>query len=244
VATLIVLGSLVYYAVDQSFQEFLGAEQVEFFHGSGTIVTEQRGVAGFDAIHLSGAGTLHIIQGATETLTIRTHDNILPLVRTLIRDGTLHISINHAHPGRIRPAPIYEVSVISLRSLSVTGFARAETTFLSTDDLRLEAIGAFARLALDGLQVSNLRASISHGGVWLTGAVDTQEIEVSGLGTYEAARLQSRTATVHVTAQARAIVRVSDTLNASADDFGEIEYFGQPTAVHVTGNGTVRQVES
>ena len=222
-------------------------DEGEAFKGSGTVVTEPREVSGFDAIDLSGVGVLRITQGTAETLTIRTDDNILPLITTEVRDGTLHIGIdNRDHPHGIDPTTLaYDVSVKSLRALSVSGATQIEAGSLAVGDLRLDVDGS-AQVALDGLQATSLRVACSGGGAFaLSGAVDRQEVVIEGAGDYQATELASRTATVRIVGAGQVAVQVAESLDASIEGAGVVEYAGQPTVVqHVTGAGVVRQIES
>jgi hypothetical protein len=62
----------------------------------------------------------------------------------------------------------------------------------------------------------------------------------SQAGTYDAANLESRVATVSVDGAARAIVNVSESLDASASGASSITYSGNPTVSESTsGVGSV-----
>jgi hypothetical protein len=215
--------------------------------GSGTVVTEPREVSGFSTIDLQGVGVLRITQGTVETLTVRTDDNILPLITTEVRDGTLRIAIDTTeHRHGIDPTDLtYDVSVTSLQALSVAGAARVETGPLATEDLRFDVDGA-ARISVDGLQAQNLHVASAGGSVFVfTGVVDTQEVIIDGTADYQARQLTSRSATVEIDGAGHVVVRVSESLDAEIDGSGVVEYIGQPAVVqHVNGVGTVHQVET
>ncbi len=223
------------------------ADEGQAFKGSGTVVTEPREVSGFAAIDLQGVGILRVTQGGAETLTVRTDDNILPLITTEVRDGTLHIAIDTSeHRHGIDPTELtYDVSVTSLQALSVAGAARVESGSLATEDLRLDIDGA-VRVAIDGLQARNLHVSSSGGSSFVfTGTVETQEVVIDGTADYQARQLSSRTATVHINGAGHVVVRVSESLDAAIDGAGVVEYIGQPAVVqHVNGVGVVRQIEA
>ena len=60
-------------------------------NGSGDLITEVREVSGFDSIDLDGSGEVIITQGAGETLTVETDDNLMEHVETEVRGDTLHL---------------------------------------------------------------------------------------------------------------------------------------------------------
>ena len=62
---------------------FDGVRHVE---GSGNVITVTRNVADFEAVSLSGFGELNITQGDAVSLNVRTDDNIMPYVKTEVRN--------------------------------------------------------------------------------------------------------------------------------------------------------------
>ncbi len=59
--------------------------------GEGNLLQESRAVSGFTTIVFRTDGALNILQGETESLSIEAAENILPLIDTEIKDGTLTI---------------------------------------------------------------------------------------------------------------------------------------------------------
>lgn len=221
-------------------------ERGEPLKGSGTVVTESRAVAGFTAVDLRGTGVLRVTQGKEEGLTVRTDDNLLPLITTEVRNGTLIIAIDtRDHPHGIAPSTlVYNLSVTSLEALLVSGAAQLEGHALATGDLRLDIDGA-AQVRLDDLQATTLRVSSSGGSDFtLAGTVDRQEITIDGAAEYRARELASRTATIQITGAGHAVIQVAESLDASIEGTGVIEYAGSPTVTQqITGLGVIRRLE-
>ena len=116
------------------------SESGQALKGSGTVVDESRTVTGFTAVDLQGIGVLRLSQGTAESLTVRTDDNLQPLITTRVRDETLVMAIDtRDHPHGIAPTTlVYDLTVTSLEALSVSGAARVEGGSLSTGDRRLD----------------------------------------------------------------------------------------------------------
>jgi hypothetical protein len=222
------------------------SERGEPLKGSGTVVTESRAVSGFTAVELQGTGNLRITQGPAEALTVRTDDNLLPLITTKVRNSTLIIATDTKdHPHGITPTTlVYDLSVTSLQSLSVAGAAQVDGHSFATDDLRIDIDGA-AQVRLDGLQATTLRVSSSGGSDFtLAGTVDRQEITIDGAAEYKARELASRTATIQITGAGHATLQVAEALDASIEGSGVIEYVGSPTVSQkVSGLGVIRRLE-
>jgi hypothetical protein len=221
------------------------ADHTAAYQGSGIVVSGPREVAGFAAIDLSGTGRLHVTQGETETLTVRTDDNILPLIKTDVREGTLRIWIDgRGHPHGISPTQLsYEVGVKSLAAITVAGAAQIETGSLVGDDLRLTVSGS-AQFSLVGLTATSLHVNSMGGNSFaVAGTVDQQAITINGAGEYQAKELASRTAIVEVNGAGHATVRVSEELNVTVNGAGVVEYLGNPKVQqHMQGVGVVRPI--
>jgi hypothetical protein len=242
----VMLAALVSIAVAIAVGGCSWSEGGQALKGSGTVVDESRAVSGFTAVDLSGAGVLRISQGNVETLTVRTDDNLQPLITTEVRNGTLVIAIDtRDHPHGIAPTTlVYDLIVNSLQALSVSGAARVEGQTLSSGDLHLDISGA-AQVHFDVLQAKTLRVTSAGGSAFtLAGTVDTQEVEIAGAGEYQAKALASRIADIRITGAAHATIQVTESLDASIEGTGVIEYAGSPTVnQHITGLGVIRNVE-
>jgi hypothetical protein len=57
--------------------------------GSGRVMSETRNVSGFSNVSLKGSGRVVIEQGAAESLTVTSDDNLLKYVETEVRGSTL-----------------------------------------------------------------------------------------------------------------------------------------------------------
>jgi hypothetical protein len=242
----VMLAALVSIAVAIAVGGCSWSDSGQALKGSGTVVDESRAVDGFTAVDLQGIGVLRISQGIAESLTVRTDDNLQPLITTDVQDGTLVIGIDtrdHSH-GIAPTTLIYQLTVTSLQALSVAGAAQVEAQSLATGNLHLDISGA-AQVHFDELQARALRVTSAGGSAFaLTGTVDSQEVEIAGAGEYQAKALASRTATIRITGAGHATVQVAESLEASIDGTGVIEYAGSPTVdQHIAGLGVIRHVE-
>jgi len=192
----------------------------EMVRGSGRVVSERRDVHDFTGVALAGIGTLMIEQTGTESLTIEAEDNILPLLTSEVSNGVLRLGTrNNTSIASTKPI-IYHLTVKDLNNITVSG---------SGD------------VTVPDLKVTTLEGVVSgSGNVTVGGAVDTQHIKISGSGTYQAEDLESKEAEVVVSGSGDAVVRVSDTLDATVSGSGSIAYIGNPTVTErISGSGTI-----
>ncbi|HEU0027953.1 MAG TPA: head GIN domain-containing protein [Ktedonobacterales bacterium] len=195
---------------------------VNVTQGSGTIKTETRAVSGFTGVALRGAGTLTIRQGNTESLTITTDDNLLPLLTSTVNNGVLELSGKERTIPRPTDGIKWDVTVKNLNSVSLTGAGIVNVENLNTSSLDTKISGA--------------------GTMNVSGRASAQSISVTGAGNYNGRNFTAPTATVNISGAGNAFVNASEALDATVSGAGVVTYYGTPKVTqHISGAGTVRQ---
>ncbi|NIO72071.1 MAG: hypothetical protein GTN71_24365, partial [Anaerolineae bacterium] len=161
---------------------FVGIRTIK---GSGNVVTEERDVSGFDSVALSAFGEVIITQGDKESLTVETDDNLMQYIETEVRGRTLELGFTDDVRHRI-PDPsksiIFRLSVPELTALDSSGAGRFEIDELDADRLKITLSGA-GDIRMDSLTASDLVVTVSGAGnIELAGQVETQEVNLNGLG--------------------------------------------------------------
>jgi hypothetical protein len=193
--------------------------------GSGRVVSESRPVSGFSAIAVSLPARVVIVQSGTESLSVTAEDNILPLVQTEVVGGRLVI-------GLASPA-----SISATRGILVEVQARAIAAVDADDASRVE----FGGLQADRLSVHASGASEVMG----SGAARELRLDVSGAVRCQLAGIATRTASATVSGTSYALLRVADSLVATASGLSVVEYYGDPVVVsNVSGVSAVRRLGS
>lgn len=213
--------------------------------GSGRSTTETRAVSDFDAVDFAFIGDLVITQGNEESLTISGDDNIVPLIRTAVRNGVLHIDASAANIGRTIIPLRYELTVKELQGLSLSGLGNVEVGSLESSNFSLSLSGG-GSLKIENLSAKNLLVNMSGlGNAHLGGEVDKQAVNVSGAVSYSARDLRSQAAAVQISGLGRAEVQAVETLDAAISGAGSIEYTGNPQVTqNISGLGTVSPLGS
>jgi len=208
--------------------------------GSGRSTTETRAVSDFNAVDFAFIGDLAITQGSEESLTITGDDNIVPLIRTTVRDGVLHIDASPANIGRTIVPLRYELTVKNLNALSLSGLGNIEMGSLESADFSLGLSGA-GSVTVENLSANNLAVNMSGlGSANLAGEVNKQAVNVSGTVSYYARDLRSQAAAVQISGLGSAEVQAVETLDASISGAGSIKYAGSPQiAQNISGLGSI-----
>ena len=188
--------------------------------GSGNVITQSRNVSGFEAVSFEGVARLVLEQSGTESLTITADDNILPLLISEVREGTLFLGFA-SHTSITNTEPIvFTLSVRTLTALTAAGVVEVDARGIDSNRLDVIVSG-----------VSNVTAA---------GRADRQNVVVSGVSTYFAENLESRVVVVDVSGPSRVVVNVSEELRGRVDAPGSVAYIGDPT-VDVDGFGAVHK---
>ena len=196
--------------------------------GSGNVINETPKVSGFNQVALDGIGTLIITQGNTESLTIEAEDNVIPHIKTTVKDNRLQISYDNAStPTPTKPVK-FHLTVKNISSIDISGAGKLSADNISTDNLNLFVNGA-AEGNLTNVNINTLVLTISGAGKLNAGGnVDTQTITINGAGEFNAPSLLSQSTTITINGAGKATVNATKTLNAIINGAGEVNYFGNP----------------
>jgi hypothetical protein len=191
--------------------------------GSGVPKTEKRDLGAFKSIETTGAYQIQITCQQTASFEIEGDDNILPIIRTEVRDGVLRISNEKSYQAR-KPL-IVRINLPDLESIFSTGAGDIYITKVKNEGLAISSTGA-ARVEAEGQ----------------TGLVS---ISSTGAGKIDTSRLHAERAKVTVTGAGSVDVYASNQLDASVSGVGRVTYDGNPGVVNksVSGIGSISKRE-
>ncbi len=206
--------------------------------------TESRDVSGFDSVSFAGYGELKVRQGSSYKLEVTGAGDVVDRVETEVRGDTLYIEWDS--PGIVlwggvsEPDLEIELTVPDLQRLEVSGAGEVTIDGLETEAFAFELSGAGA-VFMDDLDVEELVVDLSGAGsAEVDGSAKSQEVSISGLGTYDARDLASDTARVEMSGAGTAIVWAEDSLDVELSGAGTVEYYGSPAVTQdISGVGSV-----
>ena len=211
--------------------------------GSGVASTETRKLSGFHGLALSIDARLELNQDGSEGLTITGDDNIVPLVETVVEDGTLIVRWKKGTRSTSYKDLAIVVHANRVDALAIAGSGEIRAKTLKSENLRLSLAGS-GRAALEALNADSAAVSIEGSGtVAAAGRIGSLDASVAGSGRLSAAKLEAQKAKVAVAGSGRAMVWAAQALDVSVLGSGTVRYYGNPR-VHsaVAGSGTVRQM--
>ncbi|MEX1348660.1 MAG: head GIN domain-containing protein [Desulfobacterales bacterium] len=206
--------------------------------GSGNIVTGEREVSEFNKIHLKGSGNVLMTLGEKQTLKIKTDDNIMPLIETVVRGDKMTISHGKHH---LRPT-VFEVfiTVKDLAGVAISGSGdiRGKGKFV-TDTFYAEISGS-GDMDLE-IETDRLEAKISgSGSIRLAGKAEDYTVSISGSGEVNAFEVQAKNVSVKISGSGDCRVHAAESLVAKISGSGDVYYKGRPQInTKISGSGSL-----
>lgn len=206
-------------------------QDAETIQPSDNIISETRDVTDFTSIDMRTFGSVVITQGDSESLTVEGSDNILPLIRTSVRDGKLiidttrNIRVLNLDTDKVL---IFNITVKDLTELIVSGAGRIQMDALSTSRFNLDMSGA-GEVNIDRFTADELDVTISGAGsLDIAGQATRVSIDIPGAGSVNAGDLECQTATVNISGLGSATVWVTGHLSGTISGAGSVNYYGNP----------------
>lgn len=208
--------------------------------GSGTSATEARTVAAFDRVDVRGDYDVVVRVGVARAVSLEGDDNLLPLIRTEVRSGTLHIE--SAEDFRPRAGIRIEIGVETLQGIHSGGSSDIAVRDVRSPSFDARVSGS-SELDATG-EFGDLSTSISGSGqIRMQGTADEIEGRVSGSGELDLVEVRARSARIDVSGSGGATLNVSERLDASVSGSGDVRYAGRPRVnADVSGSGAVERI--
>ena len=214
--------------------------------------TETTPLAPFKRIEVSGVANIILVQDTNGPLVASVPQNADAKVSVKVQKETL--IIKSADGGRWwgklfgrGPSGTTQLTIHfkDLEAIDVSGGVRISSRQMRVPALRIEGSGG-TTIQIDDLRTSTL--AIDGTGALkaeIAGHATEQRISVSGAADYQAAKLQSDTASVDVSGAGKIVINVRKKLDASISGAGVVEYIGDPAVTQsISGAGRVKRRET
>lgn len=188
--------------------------------GSGELTTVTRQLESFDRIHSSGAFDVDVTVGQEPSVTIEFDDNLIDLIETDVRGGTLHLGSRESYRSRFDCK--VKITVPSVERVTVSGSGNVVVHGLTGEVFECKLSGS--------------------GSITAEGEVEEFEASISGSGDIDARDLKARSAFARVSGSGEIAVFASDDFDGHVSGSGDIFYYGNPskTSIDVSGSGRIK----
>lgn len=189
--------------------------------GSGVVKTEKRDVGAFASVDVSGAYEVQIVCQKEPGIEIEGDDNILPLVQTYVKNGTLYITSRQ--PFNVKRAIKLRITTKDLEGLSSSGASKVTLEGVKNERLVIETSGA-----------SKIDAA---------GETANLEIESSGASKVDVQELRATRVKVSLSGAGHANVYASEEVDADVSGAASVTYHGEPKVVNksISGAGSINK---
>jgi hypothetical protein len=211
--------------------------------GSGVAKEETRPVEAFHAV-LAGnviEVTVAVTQGAKPGLKLTGDDNLVPLVESEVRDGTLVLRVKENSNIRTKLRLLAEVVTAELDRVEASGAANVKVSGGSkVDQFTVDASGA-AQIFVDGLDTPKAVASATGASqLVLAGTASSLKLESAGASQFKAEGLKVEDAQVSISGASGATLRVSKSVAGDVSGASSLDVHGHPAANTVSTSGASR----
>ncbi len=205
---------------------------------TGSIISETRTIIGFDKVQVENNLNVFITQDSAFEVTVEAGENIVPLIETVVTDGTLFIrNKNRCNWTRSynKPFNVYiKMPVIKYITSDGTGNIKGLNT-ITTDmfDVRTKNSGNIE------LTVNNLKVT-SHmhgsGDITLLGTTNEHDCDIGGTAFLNCKDLHTNSTWVHTFTTGLCYVNTAN-LTCLIDYIGDVYCYGNPVIVQETKKG-------
>jgi hypothetical protein len=146
--------------------------------GSGVMKEESRPVANFSRLTLSLPATVTLAQGPTESLTITTDDNLLPLMRTRVVNNELIVDGEQNRGFSTKKEIKIRITVKSLDNLKIKGSGDVFGDQLKGEKLDI-AIEGSGDVKFNAIRADQFKIGIAGSGDVAIGIVESKSLDSS-----------------------------------------------------------------
>jgi len=209
--------------------------------GSGNIKEENRNVGDFSEVGIEQGLTATISVGAKTSVTVSADDNLLPLVRTEVKNGRLIVGLTDRH---VTSSNGIRVNIITPELKAVGGSGGSSLTVEGTTGSTFEAEGSGgAVLTVNKAKADQIKVSASGGGrITLSGAAKELKVRMSGGAGVKAMDVPATSVAISGSGGAHAEVAAKESLEADISGGAKVRVKGNPTkrSINRSGGAEVR----
>ncbi|MEN6409834.1 MAG: head GIN domain-containing protein [Anaerolineaceae bacterium] len=212
--------------------------------GSGKEASESRNISDFDSIALNIIGDITLEQGSEEGITITADDNVLPEIKTEVRQHRLIIETVHLNTSFRDTLPIrYTIRVKDLRAVTINGLGSVTAAKIQTERLNLTIAGK-GNISVDTLETPNLTVTIpGDGEISAKGSAETQEYSIDGKGTLNVGDLQGERVSLQINGAGSGTLWAEESFHVIINGMGNLSYYGDASLTQtIHGMGSIKQL--
>lgn len=225
---------------------------------------ENLSVSDFNGIDASYAFEITVKKGSTEALTIEANDDVMPYVRSEVKNGILYLYLEKDIPNSVRNKTVNATVIMKdLEKVSLSGACKIKANDLftpktfnascsgassiainvNTGKLSIKASGT-SELQINASVTDDTKMNLSgSSNVDLIGSAKSLSLDMSGSSNFKAGDFITETSTIKSSGSSKVLVNVTKTLNISSSGSSAVDYKGSPSvSVNSSGSSKVKKI--
>lgn len=189
--------------------------------GDGIKQSETRQVDTFQSIRVVGNYQVNVNIGTTQQVSITTDNNLIPYVKTDVRDKTLIIQTKNGVMLQSSTIPQIDITTKQLSDIGVVGSATMNASGINADKFEISTSGT--------------------GNANVSGTTDKLKIKLVGSGQIVADNLIAQKAEVNLVGTGMISVQAVKKLEINLSGAGKVQYYGEPRELEqkISGSGEI-----
>lgn len=221
--------------------DWISGEKVR---GNGVVKKQTRALAHFTGVSVSLPASVELRIGNTESVTIETDDNLLPLIETSIENGTLKIRPTKKNMNLQTRIMRIVVQAREVERISLGGSGSIQSDALRGGKLQFD-LGGSGSIDVKGIDGESVAVTVGGSGNLKSGGgtVKTVSVSIGGSGDVDLGQVRSNEASVSVAGSGEATVWAREALSVTIAGSGDVNYYGDPkVSKSVVGSGGARRI--
>lgn len=201
----------------------------ERVQGNGSVKKQVREVSKFNGVSFGLPGSMEVRLGQTEGVTVEADDNLLPMIETVVENGTLKVRPIKKHLSLDSRQIKIVVTAKEVDTLSQGGSGTIESDALKGQKLTF-AIGGSGTINVKGIEAERVSVAIGGSGNFKVGSgwANKVSISIGGSGDVQLGDVKAGDVSVSVAGSGQSTVWAKDSLSYTIAGSGDINYYGDP----------------
>lgn len=199
---------------------------------------EDRDVPAFSAVHISAGMKATIEIGPRRPVHIEADEATLPLVETVVEDGTLQVRFQRSTRWHGEHTVKLTIQTPELRAVGASGGSIVRAVFSRGQRSEIEASGG-SEITARGVDASELDAQASGGSILtIDGTADRVTLQLSGGSQLHGRDFSARDADVHGSGGSQAELKASGSIRGSLSGGSQLHVTGGASTKVATSGGS------
>jgi len=206
--------------------------------GNANKITINRNLKEYDKINISGPFTVIMVNGEEGIITLKGESNLLPYIKTTVKDDVLKIYLNHNIIFKSYNKIVIRIPFVEVCQIFINGRGNLLTRgVLEQDNLKITLAGSGNINCKIQAVTTDIKLSGS-GNINAKGSTLNLSSKIVGTGNINAQNLNSTNTLVTITGSGNATVVAINTLTSIINGTGNVYYKGNPKRTKVSSKGT------